>query len=55
MAISATHYQLLRRLQPMLPQGGSLLEIGEANWYGDIAPDFPCPETDNLFTIAKAF
>jgi hypothetical protein len=31
------------------------LEIGEANWYGDEDPDFPCPETDNLFTIAKAF
>jgi hypothetical protein len=38
MAISATHYHLLKQLQPHLPRGGSLLEIGEANWYGDLAP-----------------
>lgn len=38
MAISATHFALLCRLQPLLPRGGSLLEIGEANWYGDIPP-----------------
>lgn len=41
MAISWTHYQLLKSLQPLLPQGGTLLEIGEANWYGDCEPDFP--------------
>ena len=52
MAISATHYQLLKRLN--LPRGGSLLEIGEANWYGDVAPDFPCEDTANWFTVAKA-
>lgn len=38
MAISSTHAQLLRRLQPILPHGGTLLEIGEANWYGDVEP-----------------
>jgi hypothetical protein len=41
MAISATHYRLLTSLKDRLPPGGSLLEIGEANWYGDIEPDFP--------------
>lgn len=52
MAISANHYALLKSLP--LPHGGSLLEIGEANWYGDILPDFPHPEGGNLFEIAKA-
>lgn len=54
MAISATHYELLKRLQPLLPRGGTLLEIGEANWYGDIEPDFPCPQSTDLFAIARA-
>lgn len=36
MAITATHYRLFKSLP--LPQGGSLLEIGEANWYGDLDP-----------------
>jgi hypothetical protein len=37
MAISYTHFQLLKHLhaQGELPQGGSILEIGEANVYGD--------------------
>ena len=39
MAISSPHFQLPKSLQPILPQGGRLLEIGEANWYGDIKPD----------------
>ncbi len=38
MAISGPLYKLLRQIQPMLPRGGSLLEIGEANWYGDLEP-----------------
>src|SRR5678816_799795 len=38
MAISGTHYRLLKSIQPILPQGGTLLEIGEANWYGDLDP-----------------
>lgn len=54
MAISGTHYRLLCSLRDKLPHGGSLLEIGEANWYGDIAPDFPCPPNANGFDIAKA-
>jgi hypothetical protein len=65
MAITATHYRLFKSLP--LPQGGSLLEIGEANWYGDIEPDFPVEcstlgnitgdssRRRNLFEIAKAF
>lgn len=40
MAISAPHYHLFKSLQPILPQGGTLLEIGEANWYGEREPDF---------------
>jgi hypothetical protein len=71
MAISATHYRLFKSLQPILPQGGSLLEIGEANWYGDATPEVlytiaaqyqtnapDLPETiasGDLFRIAKAF
>lgn len=54
MAISATHYELLKRLQSHLPRGGTLLEIGEANWYRDVEPDFQCPEPSNLFDVAKA-
>ncbi len=48
MAISAPHYYCLKELHRRgeLPQGGCLLEIGEAQWYGDIAPpwkDYPLP------------
>lgn len=55
MAISGTHYRLLKSIQPLLPLGGSLLEIGEANWYGDgdIVPDFPCSDLTQLHAIAK--
>ncbi len=37
MAISAPHYRCLTELhrRGLLPQGGALLEIGEAEWYGD--------------------
>lgn len=44
MAISAPHYHCLKELHRRgeLPQGGALLEIGEANWYGDVdTPEFP--------------
>lgn len=69
MAISAPHYRLFKSLKPILPHGGTLLEIGEANWYGDldpqeiVGPDY-CFGTEligklsaekNLFAIAKAF
>jgi SAM-dependent methyltransferase len=64
MAITATHYRLFKSLP--LPQGGSLLEIGEANWYGDIHPFDLCELTDDvdklrdvncddLFAVAKLF
>lgn len=61
MAISYTHYKLLLSLKPLLPQGGTLLEIGEANWYGDLdARDVFTPFqlmdfADNLFGVAKVF
>lgn len=40
MAVSVPHYLVIRDLHRygMLPQGGALLEVGEANWYGDIKP-----------------
>lgn len=40
MAVSAVHYTIIRELfmRGMLPQNGALLELGEANWYGDIDP-----------------
>lgn len=38
MALTAPLVRILRELQPLLHRGGSLLEIGEANWYGDIDP-----------------
>lgn len=51
MAISATHYRLLKSLP--LPRGGSLLEIGEANWYGDIPVPFASPTSESMFDVAK--
>ncbi|MDZ4372185.1 MAG: hypothetical protein U1C74_12275 [Phenylobacterium sp.] len=38
MAITAIEYSLLRsyRREGLLPLGGDILEIGEANWYGDV-------------------
>lgn len=55
MAISWTHYQILKSLKSILPQGGSLLEIGEANWYGDVDPSECGFEANghNPFEIAK--
>jgi hypothetical protein len=62
MAISSTHAALFRSLP--LPRGGSLLEIGEANWYGDAdlftETGFDDSMMDALrkgdyFAIAKAF
>lgn len=56
MAISATHYELLSRIAPLIPRGGSLLEIGEANWYGDLQPESAgLVDTGNQFDIAKQF
>lgn len=41
MAISLPHFQILKELHTrgVLPQGGAILEIGEANWYGDVDPE----------------
>jgi len=46
MAISETHYKLLRELKQrgVLPQGGSILEIGQANFYGDMDPREMLPD-----------
>lgn len=38
MAISGNHYRLLKEHAHLFKRGGSLLEIGEANWYGDEHP-----------------
>ena len=40
MAVTAIQYLIVRDLyeQGLLPKGGALLEIGEANWYGDANP-----------------
>src|SRR5687768_9611246 len=55
MAISYTHYKLLLSLKPMLPRRGTLLEIGEANWYGDFDPrEVGLPASDP-FGVVKAF
>lgn len=54
MSITAPHYRFLNSLKRSLPSASSLLEIGEANWYGDVTPDFECA-SDNLFAITKAF
>lgn len=59
MAITAAHYRFYKELKAdgLLPQGGPILEIGEANWYGDVdCREFCDPPADgNLFTIAKQF
>lgn len=38
MAINIVEYNIMRRMRQelMLPLGGDILELGEANWYGDI-------------------
>ncbi len=40
MALSATHHFILRDFsrKGLLPRHGALLEIGEANWYGNVDP-----------------
>jgi hypothetical protein len=40
MAVSVVHYLIIRDLFKfgVLPRGGALLELGEANWYNDIQP-----------------
>lgn len=62
MAISGNHYRLLKEHAPLFKRGGSLLEIGEANWYGEsLADEFLAQDLillndvdrNNLFEIAK--
>jgi hypothetical protein len=38
MAINIIEYNIMRRMRQelMLPLGGDILELGEANWYGDV-------------------
>lgn len=50
MAITGLHYNLLRQLKAsgILPQGGRVLEIGEANWYGDTCPEVLIDDILNL-------
>lgn len=70
MAISAVHYREMVAVRELLPQGGDVLQIGEANWYGDLDPQVILELADshelkqriehaialqNLFAIAKAF
>lgn len=57
MAISEIHFRLLCELRDRgtFKPGGSLLEIGEANWYGDFDPqlivDQQSNESDRLLTL----
>lgn len=55
MAISATLYSLLSELKP--PKGCHILELGEAEWYGDLKPVglFSVETPSNGWNIAKAF
>ena len=54
MAITATHHDLCRSLN--VRRGSTLLEIGEANWYGDIDPQsVGLARRENLFDVAKEF
>lgn len=54
MAITATLYELLKSLP--VRRGASLLEIGEANWYGDLEPSsVGLANSQSLFAVAKEF
>lgn len=52
MAISKVFAELFRSLP--LPHGGTLLEIGEANWYGEVPAEFAQAD-GNRFAACKAF
>lgn len=41
MAITGCHWEFIRQLHErgMLPRRGRILELGRANWYGDVVPD----------------
>lgn len=54
MAITATLCELLRGLQ--IKPGSTLLEIGQANWYGDISPEsVGLKSQESLFAIVREF
>ena len=54
MAITATQYELLKSLP--VQRGSSLLEIGQANWYGDLDPqEAGLQRQESLFAIAAEF
>lgn len=61
MAISLTHYQLLKLLKERgeLPQGGRILEIGKANWYGDAPPSVVDPsladDADSFSVVERLY
>jgi hypothetical protein len=50
MALSQPLYVILRWMfkQGLLPQNGTLLEFGEANWYGDMALDALIADVETL-------
>lgn len=52
MAISKTHYELLRTLRERgaLPLGEPILEIGQANFYGDFDPRDMLPDIERFVT-----
>lgn len=52
MAISATFYYIVRAMfeQGILPQGGALLELGEANWYMQITQEMLVDDIRRLLT-----
>jgi hypothetical protein len=70
MAIHRGHYRLMVEHRDILPRGGDVLQIGDANWYGDVDPRVileltsdqktrdlfrPFVESESLFDIADAF
>jgi SAM-dependent methyltransferase len=57
MAITVVEYALIRRLRELglVKPGGSLIEFGEANWYGDVSLDMLGADIDTFADIgAKA-
>lgn len=53
MAITQVYYHILRqaRLEGILPQGGSILELGEANWYGDFPVESIQQDLETFVTV----
>jgi hypothetical protein len=52
MALSRPLYVLFRQAlrERLLPQNGSLLEFGEANWYGDMPVDALIADINGIVT-----